>query len=54
MREKAVILDEVSMERALTRIAHEIVEANKGTESLVLIARSKNCDRDFRHHIISG
>ncbi|MEI6601954.1 MAG: bifunctional pyr operon transcriptional regulator/uracil phosphoribosyltransferase PyrR [Clostridia bacterium] len=37
MREKAVILDEVSMERALTRIAHEIVEANKGTESLVLI-----------------
>jgi len=37
MREKAVILDEVSMDRALTRIAHEIVESNKGTDSLVLI-----------------
>lgn len=37
MRDKAVILDEVSMERALTRIAHEIVESNKGTDSLVLI-----------------
>jgi len=35
--DKAVILDEISMERALTRIAHEIIEANKGTESLALL-----------------
>lgn len=37
MREKAVILDAQSMRRALTRIAHEIVERNKGTEDLVLV-----------------
>jgi len=37
MGEKAVILDEKDVERALTRIAHEIVERNKGTQNLVLV-----------------
>lgn len=32
-----VILDAADIERALTRIAHEIVETNKGTEDLVLL-----------------
>jgi pyrimidine operon attenuation protein/uracil phosphoribosyltransferase len=30
-------MDEKAMERAITRIAHEILEKNKGTENLVLI-----------------
>ena len=34
---KAQLMDERAMRRALTRIAHEIVERNKGTEDLVLI-----------------
>ncbi|MBQ8954204.1 MAG: bifunctional pyr operon transcriptional regulator/uracil phosphoribosyltransferase PyrR [Clostridia bacterium] len=34
---KAQLMDERAMHRALTRIAHEIVERNKGTEGLVLI-----------------
>ncbi len=33
---KAVIMDEPAINRALTRIAHEIIERNKGTESLCL------------------
>jgi pyrimidine operon attenuation protein/uracil phosphoribosyltransferase len=33
----AVIMDEPAMRRALTRISHEILERNKGTEDLVLI-----------------
>lgn len=32
-----VILDAADINRALTRISHEIVEANKGTEDLVLL-----------------
>ncbi len=35
--EKAVIMDEASMGRAIRRIAHEIVERNKGAERLALI-----------------
>ncbi len=34
---KAVIMDEPAMQRALTRIAHEIIERNHGTESLCLV-----------------
>ena len=34
---KAQLMDERAMHRALTRIAHEIVERNKGTDNLVLI-----------------
>lgn len=37
LEEKARIMDEAAMERALRRIAHEIVERNKGTEKLVLV-----------------
>lgn len=34
---KKVIMDTDAMRRALVRIAHEIVEKNKGTENLVLV-----------------
>lgn len=34
---KAIILDAGEMRRALTRIAHEIIERNKGAEGLALI-----------------
>jgi len=35
--EKAVIMDGSEMQRAITRIAHEIIEANKGTDQLVFL-----------------
>ena len=34
---KTVLLDEMSVERALRRISHEIIEKNKGVDNLVLI-----------------
>lgn len=37
LREKAQVMDKDALKRAITRIAHEIVERNKGTEDLVLI-----------------
>jgi pyrimidine operon attenuation protein/uracil phosphoribosyltransferase len=37
MQEKAQIIDADGIRRALTRIAHEILERNKGTRDLVLI-----------------
>lgn len=37
MQKKKIILDASAMNRALTRIAHEIVERNKGGENLVLV-----------------
>lgn len=37
MNKKRIVLDESAINRALTRIAHEIVERNKGGEDLVLI-----------------
>ncbi len=37
MLEKAKILDANGMRRSLTRIAHEIVEKNKGVEDLILV-----------------
>jgi pyrimidine operon attenuation protein/uracil phosphoribosyltransferase len=37
LAEKAQILDAVEVRRAITRIAHEIVERNNGTASLVLV-----------------
>lgn len=37
MNLKAVILDEKGIKRTLTRIAHEIIEKNKGIEDLVFI-----------------
>jgi pyrimidine operon attenuation protein / uracil phosphoribosyltransferase len=35
--QKAVVLDEQAIRRALTRIAHEIIERNKGIDDCVLI-----------------
>lgn len=37
LREKAKIMDEAAMKRALTRIAHEIIERNKGVENVALV-----------------
>ncbi|GAA0612885.1 bifunctional pyrimidine operon transcriptional regulator/uracil phosphoribosyltransferase [Virgibacillus siamensis] len=37
MNKKTIVLDEAAMNRALTRIAHEIVEKNKGGENLILV-----------------
>ncbi|WP_313891354.1 bifunctional pyr operon transcriptional regulator/uracil phosphoribosyltransferase PyrR [Psychrobacillus sp.] len=37
MAEKASILDEQAINRALTRIAHEIIERNKGIEECILV-----------------
>ena len=37
VREKAQIVDETGLRRIITRISHEIVERNKGTEDLVLV-----------------
>lgn len=36
-KEKAQILDSTQIRRALTRISHEIVERNRGTEDLLLV-----------------
>lgn len=36
-KEKNILLDEKAMGRALTRIAHEIIERNKGVEDCVLV-----------------
>ena len=36
-REKAQVLDEAGLDRALTRIAHEIVEQAEGVEQVVLV-----------------
>lgn len=45
VKEKAQILDAQGIQRAITRIAHEIVEKNKGTEDLVLVGlRSRGVD----------
>ncbi|MBD8003955.1 bifunctional pyr operon transcriptional regulator/uracil phosphoribosyltransferase PyrR [Bacillus norwichensis] len=37
MDPKAIVLDEKAIHRALTRIAHEIIERNKGIEDCVLV-----------------
>ena len=37
MQEKALILDEKSMARAVTRITYEILERNKGAEGICLV-----------------
>ena len=36
-RPKAVIMDDQAMERAITRIAHEIVEHNEGSDDIALV-----------------
>ena len=37
MKEKAKILDKEALNRSIMRIAHEILEKNKGTQELCLI-----------------
>ncbi|WP_112182697.1 MULTISPECIES: bifunctional pyr operon transcriptional regulator/uracil phosphoribosyltransferase PyrR [Paraliobacillus] len=37
MKQKAVVLDQSAINRALTRIAHEILERNKGVDNLMLV-----------------
>lgn len=37
LREKAQIMDGAAMKRALTRIAHEIIERNKGVKDVALV-----------------
>ncbi|MGL4739119.1 MAG: bifunctional pyr operon transcriptional regulator/uracil phosphoribosyltransferase PyrR [Cellulosilyticaceae bacterium] len=37
MEDMKVLLDEAAMNRAITRIAHEIIEANKGAKDIVLV-----------------
>lgn len=37
MELKSVLLDDKAIKRTLTRISHEIIEKNKGTENLVLV-----------------
>ena len=34
---KATIMDEATMKRAITRIAHEILEHNEGSETIALV-----------------
>jgi len=37
MSQKAIVLDDQAIGRALTRIAHEIIEKNKGIDNLLLV-----------------
>ncbi len=37
MRQKAQLMDEAALSRALMRISHEILEKNKGAENVVLV-----------------
>lgn len=37
LEQKAIVLDDAAIRRALTRIAHEILEKNKGVEGLTLV-----------------
>ena len=37
LAEKTVLMDEQAMRRAVTRIAHEVIEKNKGIEDIVLV-----------------
>ena len=44
MREKAKLLDQEGIRRSLTRIAHEILEKNKGVKDLILVGiRRRGC-----------
>lgn len=46
---KAVIMDETAVRRALTRIAHEIVERNEGVENLAIVGIITRGDILARH-----
>jgi pyrimidine operon attenuation protein/uracil phosphoribosyltransferase len=41
MKKKKVVMDAEGIERSLTRIAHEILERNKGTDNLIIIGIRK-------------
>ncbi len=41
LKHKATVMDEKTMQQALRRIAHEIIEHNRGTEKVVLIGIRK-------------
>ncbi|OGW28075.1 MAG: bifunctional pyr operon transcriptional regulator/uracil phosphoribosyltransferase [Nitrospirae bacterium GWC2_57_13] len=41
MNEKALILDKSGIDRALTRISHEILEKNRGAKSIALVGIQK-------------
>jgi pyrimidine operon attenuation protein/uracil phosphoribosyltransferase len=41
LKEKTLILDKAGIDRAITRIAHEILEKNKGAKDLVLVGVQK-------------
>ncbi len=34
---KTLLMDEKAIDRAISRISHEIIERNKGTENLVIV-----------------
>ena len=51
-KEKALIMNRQSVDRALTRIAHEIVERNKGTENLAFIG-IRTCGVHLAHRLAS-
>ncbi|MBD3180671.1 bifunctional pyr operon transcriptional regulator/uracil phosphoribosyltransferase PyrR [Candidatus Poribacteria bacterium] len=44
MREKAVIMNEDDIRRALVRISHEIIERNKGVDNLVIVGVARRGD----------
>jgi pyrimidine operon attenuation protein / uracil phosphoribosyltransferase len=46
---ETVILDQTGVQRALTRITHEILERNKGTKDLVLIGIRSGGDHLAKH-----
>ena len=37
MKTKVTLLDEITLNRALVRMSHEIIEKNKGIENVVLV-----------------
>ena len=43
MKEKAQLMDEKAIGRAITRISHEIIERNKGIEDVVLVGIKTRC-----------
>ena len=54
MRQKAQIMDEAALGRALMRISHEIVERNKGAENVLLVGirrRGEPIARRIRENI---
>lgn len=54
IREKAQLLDGADMDRALARIAHEVIERNHGTDNVVLVGiqrRGVSLARDVQQAI---